>query len=483
MATGLLGFNPYGGGTVLDISSKPTQYAIQEIQHQQAKAEAIDKYYKDYEKSLNAQGLTPEEQRIFADKLNEVKGFGIKNRDQINNPTKYGYDAQSTLDAGFRNLKDYLAGAKQAAGERKALKDFHDKQIAEGKHVTDNYLDIFNDAMKPYGNGYVQPNLNNVQFYKPYNQTEYVNELRKIPSVEGTQKEDLIKLPVTGINDKPRFAITKYPDINQLQSISATTLQNNIGHQMLAQQLLNDKNEIQRLGKIYSDRMPLLPNGQKQIMPLTPEGIHLAHTISEAPLTQSNPFTPEESEASKTRRSINTATTIHKINKDYDLNNNDIPTTPHIFDLFGGGGQPIYLGQAADGHTYKIINGFVTNENNEPASINNYNTEGKNLGRKFFDVMNKDSRTPLTMNKKYSISSKDGYISKVSPVGMNSAEITRDFAADKQRKFEGKGTKIEDNITDKSYSFNGKSYTHKELNKLGYSDKDIEKAIKLGNIK
>ena len=35
MATGLLGFNPYGGGTVLDISSRPTQLYIQNEQHEQ----------------------------------------------------------------------------------------------------------------------------------------------------------------------------------------------------------------------------------------------------------------------------------------------------------------------------------------------------------------------------------------------------------------------------------------------------------------
>ena len=109
-STGLLsGVNPYAGGNVVvDITSRPLQYMLAEKAKQDAKAEAIDKYYKDYEKSLNTAGLTPEEIKIFTQKLNEIKGYGIKNKDQINYPSKYGYDAQSTLDAGFRNLSNFL---------------------------------------------------------------------------------------------------------------------------------------------------------------------------------------------------------------------------------------------------------------------------------------------------------------------------------------------------------------------------------------
>ena len=46
-STGLLGINPYRGGNVaIDISSRPTQLSIGLMQKQQAKAEAVDKYFK-----------------------------------------------------------------------------------------------------------------------------------------------------------------------------------------------------------------------------------------------------------------------------------------------------------------------------------------------------------------------------------------------------------------------------------------------------
>ena len=180
-STGLLaGVNPYRGGNVaIDFTSKPLQILLQMQQKQQAKAEAINKYYKDYEKSLNSAGLTPEEQKIFTNKLNEVKGFAIKNKEKLTNPSKYGYDTQATVDAGFRELSNYISGAKQAGGERKAFKTIHDKAIAEGKHVSPNYLDIWGNAMKPYGAGYVAPALDQIRIYDAHNDIDFVDKTWK----------------------------------------------------------------------------------------------------------------------------------------------------------------------------------------------------------------------------------------------------------------------------------------------------------------
>jgi len=178
-STGLLaGVNPYRSGNVaVDYSSKPLQYAVQEIQHQKAQSDAVDKYYKDYEKSLNTAGLSPEEQKIFLDKLQQVKSFAMKNHEQIGNPSRYGYDAQSTLDAGFRQLSNYIGEAKQAAGERKAFKTIHDSRISQGKDVSDNYLDVWNNALKPVGGGYVAPDMSQIQYFDRHNPTKYENDV------------------------------------------------------------------------------------------------------------------------------------------------------------------------------------------------------------------------------------------------------------------------------------------------------------------
>ena len=72
-ATGLLGINPYQKGVAIDISSKPVNLAMQLEQKEAAKREALDKYFKDYEKSLNSAGMRAVDQDVFLGKISASK--------------------------------------------------------------------------------------------------------------------------------------------------------------------------------------------------------------------------------------------------------------------------------------------------------------------------------------------------------------------------------------------------------------------------
>lgn len=273
-STGLLsGVNPYRGGNVaVDFTSKPLQVFLQMQQKQQAKAEAIDKYYKDYEKNLNSAGLTPEEQKIFTNKLNEVKGFAIKNKEKLTNPSKYGYDTQATVDAGFRELSNFLGGAKQAAGERKAFKTIHDKAIAEGKHVSENYLDMWNNAMKPYGGGYVAPAIDQIKIFDPFNDRKYETNITTnlTPMIE--EKEEVIFDPTTkqdtGFSKKIKKSILTDDQVQKLAENSLTDFKTNEGTKEWFSELYKDPENIKkvqkRFGEVYKTVDPMTG---KEIIP------------------------------------------------------------------------------------------------------------------------------------------------------------------------------------------------------------------------
>ena len=76
-ATGLLGVNPYYKGVKLDVS-KPVNLAIQLEQKERAKQEALDKYFMDYEKSLNSAGMRQQDQDVFLRKLAQNKEYYLK---------------------------------------------------------------------------------------------------------------------------------------------------------------------------------------------------------------------------------------------------------------------------------------------------------------------------------------------------------------------------------------------------------------------
>jgi len=286
-ATGLLGFNPYGKAQALDFSSKPTQLAIQLGQREQAKAQAYEKYFMDYEKSLNSAGLAQGESREFLNKYNRIKENWIKNKEAILNPAKYGYDAQGQYFADLKDAQMYIDQGKQASAERKAYNTYLDQARKAGKHIAGD-LEVTNNAMKTVGLGYEAPNTSKIEIFDPHDVVKYKDQLRNVTKNPGTVTTE--PLP-NGITE--RTLTTFVPDLNELKGIAFGTIQKR-GAQEFADQLLNDPTEVKRLSEVYNKTI-------REKMPLTREGIFLAHTIEEAP-SEVKPTGERETEAYQNKK-------------------------------------------------------------------------------------------------------------------------------------------------------------------------------------
>jgi hypothetical protein len=140
-STGLLGFNPYGGGVVLDISSKPAALAIQLEQKEAAKREVLQRYLMDYERSLNPAGMRSIDQDAFLGKLNEAKQYNLKNTQQILNPAKYGSQWQS----------NYLGLLKEAQGiiEESKVQGADDKIVNQNIYQATQKGQTLHDGLLP----------------------------------------------------------------------------------------------------------------------------------------------------------------------------------------------------------------------------------------------------------------------------------------------------------------------------------------------
>jgi len=120
-ATGLLGINPYQKGVDIDFSTKPTNLAINLMQQDAARKEALDKYFMDYEKSLDPSGMREQDKNVFLNKLAETKQYYLKNRDKILNPAKYGAEAQSQLMSGYKGVLSAIDQSKQRAAQDRVI--------------------------------------------------------------------------------------------------------------------------------------------------------------------------------------------------------------------------------------------------------------------------------------------------------------------------------------------------------------------------
>lgn len=152
-ATGLLGINPYYKGVSLD-TSKPVNLAIQLEQKNQAKQEALDKYFMDYEKSLSPTGMRSQDQDVFMQKLNQNKAYYLQNRDKILNPTKYGAQYQAQYMAGFKDILSDISKSKQAAANDKVAQEHYYQAQQKGLEIPDGYMDAVQRSQLPINKGY-----------------------------------------------------------------------------------------------------------------------------------------------------------------------------------------------------------------------------------------------------------------------------------------------------------------------------------------
>jgi hypothetical protein len=176
-ATGLLGINPYFKGVNLDISSKPVNLAIQLEQKNQAKREALDKYFMDYEKSINPAGMRSQDQDIVLKKLNDNKQFYMQNRDRILNPSKYGAEAQSRYMAGFKDILSDISKSKQASAEDKVLQNTYSRVKTQGLEIPDGFMEAVQESQKPIYAGYKPVDLFQFDFNKPFSTEKFQRDI------------------------------------------------------------------------------------------------------------------------------------------------------------------------------------------------------------------------------------------------------------------------------------------------------------------
>jgi len=249
VATGLLGINPYYKGVSIDIS-KPINLAIQLQQKEQAKADALEKYYMDYEKSINPKGLGRGEAEVFNKKFNTAREYWMKNKEAILNPRKYGMDAQSTYMAALKDAQGYIELGKQATAERKAFVDYINKQKAQGKHISDNYLGVIENAMKPVENGYVAPDFSQIKIYDPHDPIKFGQKLDLIlKRTEGVPTKEFLP----GSRTEFQWATPKTINKDEARSIAYSELQDD-GYREYISNVAKDPVFLKSLSDIYKKR-------------------------------------------------------------------------------------------------------------------------------------------------------------------------------------------------------------------------------------
>lgn len=397
MATGLLNINPYYKGVNLDFTSRPTQLAIQLQQKEQAKAEALEKYFMDYEKSVNPKGLGRGEAEIFNKKYNAAREYWIKNKEAILHPTKYGLDAQSTYLAALKDAQGYIEQGKQATAERKAFKDFVNKQIASGKNVSDNYFDVLNNAMLPVEAGYVAPDLSQIKIFDPHDPVKFGQKLDlMLKRTEGVPAKQYLP----GSTTEYQWAVPKYINKDEAKAVAYGELQDE-GYKKYLLNIQKDPVFAKGLAKVYQDN-----TGKKLDINNLGE-LSFANILSQAP-TIYDRSNPQLTESEKTR--------LAQI-RQAGFNQPQVEQSD-IFDLVGSGlpqNQSIQIIKTGQKQPYvKIKEGFASDIEGSPYS-GEVTVDAQYFPSQFKDVLKAGGKSQdvLDASKDYKVTFENGRIVNV----------------------------------------------------------------------
>jgi len=487
VATGLLGINPYYKGVSIDIS-KPINLAIQLQQKEQAKAEALERYYMDYEKSINPKGLGRGEAEVFNKKFNTAREYWMKNKEAILNPRRYGMDAQSTYMAALKDAQGYIELGKQATAERKAFSDFVKKQIAQGKRISDNYLGVMENAMKPVEAGYVAPDISQIKIYDPHDDFSFVDKTWKGIDLPGNiinEKEIIVergKPKETGrVRPVMQEEITK--DVADTYAQRARGYyRSNDGTQEQYNILFQDKDFKKQMNPIFTKYF------NRDIS--SPEDLLVAQGLaSKSPKREAKGVfeVPDPTWMQKFNM------TQAAINARADKYNQGTTEEGNLLDQIGGYGKPVSIGMGG-GVEFKIDNGIVVGKDNKPMPITKAKLPGKFLPQELFSVLAK-AGTKIYADDDFSVTSdKNGNILSIqSPDG---GIITRQAIRNAQLAAYSEPMKGEQPgfvpPTPKPQPSSSKTYTNAEEKMIaaamkankGYTrEQIIEAAIKAGKLK
>lgn len=395
-STGLLtGINPYKQQrAVIDISSKPLNFALQLQQKEQAKAEALDKYLMDYEKSIDPSGMRSIDKDVFLTKLQEQKAFYLKNRDCILNPAKCGAEAQSKYMAGFKDLQSLIGQSKAQAAD--------DKVVNERIYNAIQKKQTIHDAVLPEIQASQQYSIRDPRFKKfdpihlrfddPFSEDEFI----KTTFGKITPSETLIGSRTLPDGAKVyKFEKKVSPDdINTIVNRAAIAYETQPQVAKQVNQLIQN-GSINSFQKYFEKAFP-----KQDFNTATPKQLAGAIAIGLGDIGGTREGAPVQ--APRTNINIGGYGQVPQGN---------------LLDQIGGYGKPVSIGMGG-GVEFKIDNGIVVGKDNKPMPITKAKLPGKFLPQELFSVLAK-AGTKIYADDDFSVTSdKNGNILSIqSPDG------------------------------------------------------------------
>lgn len=141
--------NPYGGGAVVFDSTPYVDFYVKQQVQEKAKDEALDKYFNDWDKSINPAGMRNVDTQDFMNLINENKGYYFKNKAAIKNPALDNGAAYNEWFARNKEAMGLVARSKDIAGKEDLINKAIIQAKQKGLPITDRVVQDLEFFRKP----------------------------------------------------------------------------------------------------------------------------------------------------------------------------------------------------------------------------------------------------------------------------------------------------------------------------------------------
>ena len=421
-ATGLLGINPYKKGVAIDISSKPTQMLIQLQQKEQAKNEALDKYFMDYDKNITPAGMRNIDIEGLMKRKNEAKQYYFQNKAAIRRPELDNGKAYSQFMGMNTDQLGYVTKSKEQTGKAKALSTATMNANQKRQIIADGVKDalVLNELALDDPRR-VDFDIANFRTYDPYDDKKFMeNVWGKAELPTKIVNKDIGKgmvIPETyhlGISEMAAKAPERLRDA---EIGTRAFVRNNEGAVKYFKTLMEDPKMLAEANKVYKEYKG--PDAKI----IDEEDFAVGYGLIQKPGGFIKAGQAEETKAFT--RSAQDALARSRA----DLKAQNRPKMKNLFDMTGSGGVPVKLGSTG----YEIVAGKVLDKEGKPATINLKDVSGSNFQPEFYSAL-ENYGIDLRSRDKYKLVAKDGIIQSIT--SPKNKVITRTTIMNAQKKFD-----------------------------------------------
>src|SRR5574343_91751 len=191
--------NPYGGGAVVFDSTPYVDFYVKQQLQEKAKDEALDKYFMDWDRSINPAGMRNVDTQDFLNLINENKGYYFKNKAAIKNPALDNGTAYNEWFARNKEAMGLVSRSKDLAGKEELINKSIIQAKQKGLPITERVvqdLDLFRRPLK--SQDWRDFNPDNLDFQpKPFDPVRFTKDIFGGISFSERQQGKDQKLPET----------------------------------------------------------------------------------------------------------------------------------------------------------------------------------------------------------------------------------------------------------------------------------------------